>query len=137
MERPAVDQLLVAWCRALSRLAPVEGVLHPEAVVERHGWTVDRRGVLERFVGAPAIASWIARNRGECVFEPDGAAEPTPEGWQVRYRMTWGDFVNGGLWRFRVSDGAIVELSHFPDDVPEAWQNGVPAGKWVPGMPRP
>lgn len=130
----ALDRWLLAL-RGRGLLPPLQAALAPGFVVQRFGWDAQRGVLAERFEELPPLAAWCARSPAEVEFLLDGPVTPTDPGFQARYEVRLGDFHNGGTWRFDLApDGRIAWLLHQPDDLPEAWRQGVPPGLQLPGF---
>ncbi len=131
------DAALSAWIAALNHELPAEIAVSPDIVVERYGWAPGRLVVAERISGAREVSVWIHRNRGHARFELDPAPpfSALPPFRVVRYRMHWGDYINGGIWAYTLIDGRIATLTHRPEDVPLEWRHGPPSGKKLPQGP--
>lgn len=126
------------WLEALHGFGaeePVRAALAPDGQVLRHGWDERRGRVLETFTGPAEVAGWCGRSPRTVRFAV--VEGPTPDGQEqlARYRVSIGDYENGGTWRFHLApDGRLQRLEHQPDDLPAQWREGIPPGKSL-GLP--
>lgn len=129
---------LARWLDAVnSRGEPeaVEAAVIEEVTVARCGWSEGHRGTEESLDGFEDVQEWLWTNPHGCVFSAGPIAESNGA-YEVRYTIRYQDFENHGVWRFTVShDGRIATLVHQPDDLPDAWKEGIPEGarfEWEP-----
>ncbi|NOY27611.1 MAG: hypothetical protein GXP62_17235 [Oligoflexia bacterium] len=114
----------------------MQAAFAPDARVERHGWDASRGHVMESFTGHTQIAAWCARSPRNVQF--DLCSTPVRQGETIaaRYSVRVGDYENHGMWRAKLAEDGRLSWLHQPDDLPDEWRDGVPAGKSL-GPPSP
>ena len=111
------------WVDALNDRTPASlaQAVSTNIHIRRFGFGSKAGQLVEEIGGTKRVAAWIALTPPVARFTL--LSEPTVDSadallFHAHYRLNAGDFVGGGVWRFRLdAAGRIAWLEHHPDDL--------------------